>query len=380
MNEWLTDALRGHQKDESKSLGLRLVDATIEALDTVLVTITDSPRTKALVSVPDAYPSATNLRFVFDQVQRALCVAETVILVPAPTWVSCDWVTVEPYREFSGGAAGQHVPGSLSVFYSFPLLESLGRLFALDQNVAQSGAVTFLPLMGSWSNRWDDERLALPALPHPYHGVGSPYTSETLHTNAVCDLLTERMVAKRLNSVHLNPHSFGESVIDDFEVGADNEGRMQHAIARLRVPMLSQLPINELIAVRGEVSESFRALSKSVLQKSTLRTGNAPLDQHLQLFKQAATERTQALFKDYKALRDKSELLKAKLLIKTSTFALATGGFLGDSAKALSFLIGGGAVWDLVDLISTYRSTRLHFRSKSLLAAIKRLHINGSPS
>src|SRR5688572_3619821 len=94
-NDWLIDSIkRGSKLEDDDYRGFDLLDDAAEASDEILESIAQFEGTKVIIScTPDIA--------LFDLVKRALCFADLVIVTPAPLWISDDFLTLKPYREFN---------------------------------------------------------------------------------------------------------------------------------------------------------------------------------------------------------------------------------------------------------------------------------------
>ena len=251
------------------------------------------------------------------------------------------------------------------------LQDRIAGFFQDEPLAARTGLVTCLPFMGEYSYRWHHPALRIPELPDVRLDKSDPIA---LHLEAMLCLTLERLVAEQLGAVHINAMSFSQPVINDTELGGDPETKVwRHILLKVRLPVLDALPIREVLSIRQDLPGAFAKFSFEVSsQFRGCQTTDRDFDDKVEAIGRTIQERATALSEEMK-ITIQSKYLASRLAFKTATFLLGSGGAFGDFSRTISFLTGGGAIWDLVDLVSTYRSTRLRMRRSSFFFAAELL-------
>jgi hypothetical protein len=371
-NDWLNDAIRGCQKDgdDGDGYGYTIYSEASEISTSLLQSIASFDGSKALVS---SSPSTQLDKLV----KHALCFADLVIVVPAPLWVSDDYAELPPYSEFN--VAEMRLPlmgsGGLVSCCGSATYRQIGSLFQSSPSAAKEGAVTFLPIIGISGHRWSHPFLDLPDLPKPYSSHFDPYDYFDIHSEAMYNLCIERLVAEKLGAAHLNGATFNQAVINDLQIGknlADNT--WSHAVLKIKLPALDKLPLEEIIALRRELPDAVTSFSHAVLNEVKSAEANGlSFDDNIKRVNEHINTASESLIAQMRDHSQKSGALADKMILKTTAFALGVGGLLGSMSSTIGFLLGGGMIWDLKDLISMYRSTKMRIRNDSFFFAAEML-------
>jgi hypothetical protein len=368
-NEWLKEALKLGHHPRVDLRKIYILDYVAEANEEIIRDISAFSGTKVFVPCVDQGQFGSYRTPILQTVKRALCFADLVILVPAPLWISCDTRILPSYPEFNiGGSYGRGF-GSSGCHSAFLVDKSVFALFYSEPSLVTTGTVTFLPVLGELMYRWSHPLLKLPELPRPYSGHAGPYSDLDIHMEAMFNLCLERMVANRLGAAYLNRVSFKNPVINDLELLRSKEG-WTHPLFRIDLPDLDVLPLEEILKLRREMPEAFSEFSRMIFRDLNIG-GNTDEQEEMKI--KALNDRLQnianSIHEQIMRFRERRSSLARRAAIKTLTFLFATGGLLGDFSAPVSFLTGGGTLWDLVDLISTYRNQRLSIREDSFFFA-----------
>jgi hypothetical protein len=303
----------------------------------------------------------TRLELVLKQ---ALCLAELIIIVPAPLWVSCTYPAARPYAEFNFESVG------LASFchVSAGLVKNLSRVIVEDGQVFDDGAVTFLPLLGESQHRWSDPDLGLPELPRPYSEQRGHYTPSSVYMEAVYGLCSERLAAERLGAMHLNAASFTEPVFGDLTISKQPQaGDWERHLWEISVPDLSTLALSDVARLRGELTDAVTRFSRAVMRALSSK------DAHRHIAEATPEDLQEAASDLTHQIESALPQLEMKNKLATTTVVFGLGGQQGGILQTVDFLVGGGTLSDLVRLItmSKERSLAPHedsFWSRQLLA------------
>jgi hypothetical protein len=313
--------------------------------------IRDFRGTKVMLPCTDRTPLA-------EVMKQAVCFADLVILVPAPLWVSCAYPVARPYAEFnyeSIGLAGCNV--------SAGLLQNLSGLIAEDAELFDDGAITFLPVLGKSQHRWSHPELGLPELPHPYSGAGGDDSRLSVHVEALYGLCNERLAAERLGAIHLNSASFTKPVLGDLTIGKQQSGEWVHYVWEISVPDLSMLSLGDVARVRRELPEAASEFSRATGRM--LSSGNADsdaTDAMVEDLQNSATTLTRQI-ESALALFGKTNHLRK------TTVLFSSGGPQASISATVDFLLSGGTLVDLAQLITASGDKRLEICENSFWAA-----------
>lgn len=303
--------------------------------------------------------SCTNRTHLAEVVKQALCFADLVILVPAPLWVSCTYPGAHPYAEFNFESIGL----ASSCYVSAELLQNLSRLIAEEPFVFDDGATTFLPVLGESQHRWSHPELGLPELPRPYSGHGGHYSPLSIHVEAFYGLCNEHLAAERLGAMHLNSASFTKPVFGDLTIGKEQTGKWVHHLWEIRVPDLSMLSLGAAARIRHELPEAFSRFSRAV--RRVLSSGHAdthPTEAMVEDLQNSATTLTQEI-------ESMAALLGMTNQLPKTTVVLGSGGQQGGISATVDFLLRGGTLVDLAQLITASGDKRLELCEDSFWAA-----------
>jgi len=364
-NDWLRDVIEESRKrglppqgssfSGSEALLDRIYSLTPSDFEPLVRPIQDFQGTKLLISCTDRTPLENTLK-------QALCFADLVIIVPAPLWASCGYMGSVRYAEFNFESI--ELAGCWNV--AVGLVNNLSGLLVGGCEAFDDGAVTFLPMVGESLHRWSHPELVLPELPEPYSGQQGRYTSMDAHMEAFYALCIERMAAERLGAIHLNTASFTRPVFGDFTIGErTTRGQPVRSLVEIGVPDFSVLSLGEVLRFRRELSDERSHLSRAIA--SVLR----PQDEYRQGM-QLAIENVRSscarLIRHVESILPPGSYGKSARVSETM-FALGSGGPNGGTMRAVDFLLDGGTLRDLLQLLTSTDEAQLEIREDSMLAA-----------
>jgi hypothetical protein len=313
--------------------------------------IRDFQGTKVMLPCTDRTPLA-------EVVKQAVCFADLVILVPAPLWVSCGYPIARPYAEFNYESI--ELP---NCNVSEGLLRNLSGLIADEAEVFDEGAITFLPVLGKSQHRWSHPELSLPELPRPYSGAGGDNSPWSVHVEGLYGLCNEHLAAERLGAMHLNSASFTKPVFGDLTIGKQLTGEWVHYLWKISVPDLCILSLGDVARVRRELPEAASEFSRAT--RRVLSSGNADSDSAnamIEDLQNAATTFTQQIESALASFGKTNHLPK-------TTVIFASGGPQDNISATVDFLLGGGTLSDLAQLITGSGDKRLELCEDSFWSA-----------
>lgn len=348
VNDWLGSAIESETP---------LIDAlySLKPRDLIRAVqrIRDFQGTKLMLSCTDRTPLAKVLK-------QALCFADLVIIVPAPLWVSCAHPELHPYSEFNIDSVGL----LSSCHFSAGLLKNLSRLIAEDAGVLGDAAATFLPVLGESQHRWSHPELGLPEMPCLYSGDRGRYSPLSVHVEALYGLCSERLTAARLGAMHVNTASFTAPVFGDLTIGKQPAGDWVRYLWQVEVPDLSSISMTHVARIRRDLPDAISEFSRALM--GVMGSGNAD---------GGATKMTvEGLQRSATALKQQMESALAQFAIGTclpkTTVVLGSGGQQGGTSPTVDFLLSGGALTNLRQLITVSGNEKLELRHDSFWAAI----------
>ena len=299
--------------------------------------------TKVMVACSDR----TSLEEV---VKQALCLADLVILVPSPLWVSCDHPRSIRYSEFN--LESVTLAGCFSV--SMRVLNKVARLMVNESELFDDGSVTFLPVLGDTLHRWSNVDLSLPEFPKPYSEKRTEYSTSDVHLEALYGLLSERVVAERLGAVHMNVASFETAILGDFVLARpDHSGRLKRSLVDIVLPDPGCLPFSSIRLIRDEVPTM-----TSVLGPKNVRGAEGTAIEDLLAAARDWTRQFEAAFAS--AGRRGGQM----------AVVVGSSGPEGSAMTAADFLLSGGSLDELARMITHDGAVRLEIRQDSMLAAL----------
>lgn len=364
-NDWLRDVLEKGRARTVRSRGPSFSGSETLLLDTmfslraddfehIIGPIQDFQGTKLMVSCTDRTPLKKVLK-------QALCLADLVIIVPAPLWVSCVSPGSVQYASFNFEsielASGWNVaPG---------LLKNLSGLLVEEYPAFDDGAVTFLPQVGETLQRWSHPELALPELPAGHLGNQCRSTSLDVHLNAFYGLCSERLAAERLGAMHLNSASFTVPVFGDLTIGKRTKGgQWVRSLIELGIPDLSTLSLGDVLRLRHELPDVCSQLSREIQNALRLQAEyGKTAESEIADLRVSVANLTRQM--EFVLLRDCfgniGHLPKTPLM-------LGSGGPNGGTMSTADFLLEGGSLRDLVHVITATEEGRLQIREDSIFA------------
>lgn len=378
-NDWLVSAVCNERRKRGSSSDIYdLVPYAVEARREIISNICSYEGTKIVVPFTSRFPEPAYIKNFEKVLKRALCLAQTVIVVPAPCFGYCTrW---EPPNEFSwgtfiDGSSDEKIDGTTyRASMDLALIKALTITLKDNLKEVEKGSITFLPFLGTHINRWNHPDLGLPHLPTAISNRKDRDNPRKLLLQATYDLLSERLLAERLGAAHFNSQSFDCSALNDMKLLETPGGNFGHATLPIRMPIIDNLSLADLLVVRNEVSSAFIRFSRMVLQQRA-PNGRVYLDYDTSQLEEDINNAITPLMDEVRELQQRSVFLAGKLMLKTTLFALGVAGELGSMSGALSFLAGGGTVWDLADMISIYKSFKLKCKQNSLFSIAARLAI-----
>lgn len=319
----------------------------------MLWSIREFEGTKVMLSCTDQTPLENVLKL-------ALCLADLVIVVPAPLWTSCVDPKPAPYVEFNWESSGRGGLWSTSI----SVLEKVSGLIVRDRELFVEGAVTFLPVLGRSMHRWSHPDLGLPELPRPYSEHPLNHTNLDIHMEALYGLFSERMASEAIGAIHLNSSSFVSPVVGDFVVGRRaGAERWKRELIEISMPDVTQLPQSEVLRLRRELRDDFSQFSGEI--NNILRSGvqsSQPKGREVERLRRAASNAGSQLARKLSSkTSEKGDQLRMRTLM------LGMGEPRGGLLPSLEFLKEGCGFRDFIDLITCASDDRLMVRDNSLL-------------
>jgi hypothetical protein len=327
-------------------------------VERLLSEIKEFEGTKILVSCTDRTP----LR---DVLKLALCLADLIILVPAPLWSPCVTPSMASYREFNRECVGR---GGWW-FSSMSLLDKLSTTVTRVPELFAEGTVRFLPFLGQSMHRWSHPDLQLPELPRPYANHPQSYTLLDIHREALFNLYSERLASDAMGAIHLNSASFVNPVVDDFVVSRENgKERSVRELVEINIPDLARVSLSDLFRLRHELSDAFSHFSQELvhhLRSDAIASGADDADADL-LYKSVSNFRSRL----EKRLSDETSEENAPPWSTTVTLGLgeARSGLL----QSLECLKESRDLRTFMNLITRGASSRLETTRNSFLGAFER--------
>jgi len=362
-NDWLRDVTKAARESSLSSLGPGLSESAMPLLqrlfslraqdfDRIVRPIQDFHGTKLMVSCTDRTPLKNVLK-------QALCLADLVIIVPAPLWVSCVRPESVRYAEFNFEAL--ELAGGWNVAPG--LLRNLWAVLLEEHQAVDDGAVTFLPQVGETLQRWSHRDLALPELRLPYLGNQSEYASA--HIKAFYSLCSERLTAERLGAMYLNSVSFTLLVLGDLTIGKRTQNReWVRSLIEISIPELSALSLGDILRLRRKLPDVCSQLSR-VIDKVV-----RPQDQDNKAMERAIVDlrmQVAGLTRQMKSVLARDFPRNKKYRAQTA-LVLGSGGPNGGTISTVDFLLEGGTLGDLLQLITQAEKSRLEVRQDSIFA------------
>lgn len=375
-NGWLLDIIKQSELVDKRIFGdLTNIDYRIQCIFPEISTfvfrsIANYAGSKALLSFTFRDPDRGRGQEEFSRIIKILlCLFDLVILVPAPLPPSCH---IWKYSEWSSGGSDY-----LDVFLSDDINFIAMPVLLKEKAAIKSGAVTLLP-MCEGPFRWSHPFLRLPDLPYlsnhapPVNGAPD---FPALIADGIAHLTLERLVAERLGATHINCLSFGDIYCNDLLFNCTPDRRFKKAIFRLKLPSFCDIELQELIALRSDLQESRHNFSLHLFQRlrSAIPPSGELADSEVDLLSEELYGQASRLRDSYMEVISQSKFLASRAIIKSTVFALGAAHLLGSASQAISFLFGGGTAWEIVDMISKWRSTKLKIRSNSLFFAAEML-------
>lgn len=246
-NNWLRRVSNGFPTSGTMLLDA-LFDLSAKEAKDIFKQIRDYKGSKIVVSCTDE----SNLE---DVLKLSLCLASLTIIVPAPLSVCCPEQQTR-YCEFNYESIGVNGWNSAA-----GVQQKISDLAVSDPGLFKDGLVTFLPILGGSPYRWSDPELNLPELPASYSTYPRHDTNVDIRTEALYDLISERLVAEQMGAIHLNSASFLSPVLNDFWFQSKTE---ENGLIEIGFPDFGLLSISDVLRLRREFADDFSLFATSL--------------------------------------------------------------------------------------------------------------------
>jgi hypothetical protein len=276
---------------------------------------------KALISIPSfsLLPPSPETKANFEaRLKTLLCVFDTVIIVPSPCGVSCHRYF---FNELSYGGA------DFANAYISPSFSQIAVQILTENNkLVETGALTAIPLLGESKHRWSHPELSIPSFSTPYTNSRGKLSVDVsmAEQEDFLDLATERILAERLEAIHVNAFSFDRPYVGDLRLPAHAD--VGKAILEIGIPALLNVSLRDLADIRLDLAKERRAFSKHIFDALKSDPRNATM------VSAELTTAAERLKEQYTKCLQSAKGLTSQILVKSTVFALSATGTLGSAA------------------------------------------------